>query len=297
VAGASANGAPNKAGGFTPSGASDSSATISGSPSVTSTGVAPADGGFPGPNDTWNWFGKYRKYPIATVGKLFFTEPSGNFVCSATATYGGNLDTVWTAGHCVGGGGAQNYYSNFQFCPSYDSDQGGVNPAVGCWNWAGAQATSGWYFNGYWSSDYAMLYMSSCGTVICDHVVSAVGGLGLAWNWGRDQHWMDFGYPSGSPYSGGKLVVTAAEHRYDTSTSGDPGPAQNSIGSAQTPGFSGGPWMLFFSGGGAYINSVNSYYFTSGPNGNEYGKEIQGAYYDTTVCNFWKSTTGYTGSC
>jgi len=34
------------------------------------------------------------------------------------------------------------------------------------------------------------------------------------------------------------------------------------------------------------------YYFMAGGNGNEYRTEIQSPYYDTTVCNFWKTETG-----
>jgi hypothetical protein len=305
-AGNTATGKPGTAGGYVP----DGMATAAGPPAPINTksgsgSVTPADGGFSGPNTTFDWFPRYRTFPVSTIGKLFFTEPGGNFVCTAAATYGGNIDTVWTAGHCVGAGGGQQYYGNWLFCPSYVN--GNENPAVGCWSWSAAQQTGGWYFNGYWSADYAMLFMQPTGDIIAAHVVNAVGGLGFAWNWGRDQHWFDFGYPQGSPYDGNAIVVTAAEHRYDvTNPGGDPGPQDNSIGSAQTPGFSGGPWILSFGGTGVdpqnphnWINSDNSYYFTSGGpgGGNEYGVEIQGPYYDTNVCNFWKAETGYTGSC
>lgn len=296
VAGDSATGKAGTAGGFAPADLIEDAGAPVVAPNLpsSSTGITPADGGFPGPNSTWNYFGKYRKYPVSTVGKLFFTKPGiGNFVCSAAATYGGgNLNTVWTAGHCVSGQGS--FWTNFSFCPSYDSSQGGVNPAVGCWGWSSAQVTSAWFNSGWWSGDYARITTVSNGGVCGCSVVSAVGGLGFSWNFGRDQHWMDFGYPSGSPYTGGKLVVTAAEHRYDDNP--DPGPDTNSIGSAQTPGFSGGPWILSFANGN-WINSVNSYYYTGGPNGNEYGRQIQGPYHDTAVCNFWKGATGWTGTC
>jgi hypothetical protein len=269
-----------------------------------SSSVVPADGGYPGPNDTF-LYSQSAKYPATTIGKLFFTEPGGNFVCSAAATYGGGTkDMVWTAGHCVGPQGGRSYYTNWLFCPQYNNGES----SAGCWAWRLAQQTGGWYFNGYWSADYAYLYMQPTGDKKAKHVVGVTGGVGFAWNWGRDQFWQDFGYPSGSPYSGGKLVMTSAEHRYDvTNPGGDPGPADNSIGSAQTPGFSGGPWLLSFGpsnssdpiGHGNWINSNNSYYFTSGGpgGGNEYGQEIQGPYYDTNACNFWKTGSGWTGTC
>jgi hypothetical protein len=306
-AGNSATGTPGLAGGYQPVAVPNVSGSAASSPNAgrTSTSVLPADGGYPGPNNTFDWIGSYTPYPVSTVGKLFFTEPTGNYVCSAAATYGGGtLDMVWTAGHCVGAQGGRAYYNNWLFCPSYKS---GENPSIGCWSWALAQQTGGWYFNGYWSADYAYLYMQPTGDKRANHVVKVTGGLGFAWNWSRDQSWMDFGYPQASPYNGNSLVVTAAEHRYDVSNpGGDPGQADDSIGSSQTPGFSGGPWILSFGrpngdpiGHGNWINGNNSYYFTSGGpgGGNEYGTEIQSPYYDTNACNFWKGGSGWTGTC
>ena len=150
--------------------------------------------------------------------------------------------------------------------------------------------------------------MQPTGTVKHTHIVAVTGGMGFGWNWSRDQFWQDFGYPSASPYSGGKLVITSAEHRYDVTNPGsDPGQQDNSIGSSQTPGFSGGPWVLSFGHGsgadpishGDWINGNNSYYFTSGGpgGGNEYGVEIQSPYYDTSACSFWKSGSGWPGTC
>jgi hypothetical protein len=276
-----------------------------------SSSVLPADGGYPGPNDTFNWQWPQTPYPIEGVGKLFFTEPSGNFVCSAAVTFGNSKqpNMVWTAGHCVGPQGGRSYYSNWLFCPAYKN---GENTSVGCWSWALAQQTGGWYFNGYWSADYAYLYMQPTGDRKAKPVSKVTGGFGFAWNWSRDQFWQDFGYPSGSPYSGGLLAVTSAEHRYDVTnpngTAGsDPGPQDDSIGSSQTPGFSGGPWILSWGrngggdpiGHGDWINGNNSYYFTSGGpgGGNEYGVEIQSPYYDTNACNFWKGGSLWTGTC
>ncbi len=304
-AGNSATGVPGTAGGYAPGSlASAGGAPASAPNSITgNSSVLPADGGFAGPNTTFNWIGSARTYPVSTVGKLFFTEPGGNFVCSAAATYGGSsLDMVWTAGHCVGPQGGRSYYSNFLFCPSYNA---GENPAIGCWAWAQAQQTGGWYFNGSWSADYAYIKMAASSDKVNHHVVSVTGGLGFGWNWPRDQHWMDFGYPSASPYNGSYLVVTAAEHRYDVNNPSTGDTSQdNSIGSKQTPGFSGGPWILSFGkatndpiGHGNWINGDNSYYFTSGANGNEYGTEIQSPYYDTAACNFWKGGSGWTGTC
>src|SRR5207245_7939723 len=70
VAGNSATGAPNVAGGYAPSNLVGPQAGLAVStPGKTSTGVTPADGGFPGPNDTWNWLGNYKKFPVSKIGR------------------------------------------------------------------------------------------------------------------------------------------------------------------------------------------------------------------------------------
>jgi hypothetical protein len=270
----------------------------------------PDNGSYPGPNDTFNWFGSKTDFPVSAIGKLFFTEPSGDYVCSASATYGNSAqpNMVWTAGHCVGAQGGSAYYTNWEFCPQYANGPA----AIGCWTWSEAQQTGGWYYDGYWSADYAYIFMNTDGTVKDKAITKVVGGLGMAWNWSDDQFWQDFGYPSESPYGGGYLVDTAAEYRYSVTnpngTAGsDPGAQDNSIGSSQTPGFSGGPWILGFGynsskdpiGHDNYIDGENSYYFTSGGpgGGNEYGVEIQSPYYNTASCDFWQAGSKWSGTC
>jgi hypothetical protein len=98
------------------------------------------------------------------------------------------------------------------------------------------------------------------GTVLATNVVSATGGLGFAWNWGREQNWIHMGYPAEAPYDGGFMVQTNTEHRYDDAPDAL-GPATNSFGSPQTPGASGSPVILFWTPGGGYINSNISYYY------------------------------------
>lgn len=292
-AGDTATGAPKGAGGYVPAAAIDP--TLDGAvqaPSTKST-TGPLDGAYPGPHSTWAYWPKYFRYPVFTIGKLFFTEPGiGDFVCSASVTSGASRqDILWTAGHCVAAGDGSHFWTNFNFCPAYIN---GPNPNVGCWGWDQASTSGEWFNNHAWSRDYAVINSSDCGTVRCQQVGSYTGSLGFAWNFGRDQVWQDLGYPSESPWTGGALVETSAEHRYDDNIDGF-GPATNSIGSSQTPGFSGGPWVLRWNGGsqGApWINSDNSYYYTS-----QYGTEIQGPYFDTQVCNFWKSWTGWPGTC
>jgi hypothetical protein len=205
-------------------------------------------------------------------------------------TYGGGpRNIIWTAGHCVANGGHSTFYTNWLFCPSYKD---GVNPALGCWAWAGATTSGEWYTSGAVTRDYALIALNHAGTVINGDVENVTGALGFVWNFPRDQNWVHLGYPSASPYNGLRIIETNTEHRYDD-TPDRLGPPTNSWGSAQTPGSSGSSLILFFSYASVgFINSDVSYYYTD-----QAGKELQGPYFDSQVCNFWKVNTGYTGSC
>jgi hypothetical protein len=260
----------------------------------------PADGAYPGPHDTFAYGPKYRKYPVSTIGKLFFTEPGvGNFVCSAAVTTGGApQNIIWTAGHCVASQGGSSFFTNWLFCPSYDSSQGGPNPALGCWSWSFAATSSEWFNNGAFTRDYAIIGLAPTGTVISANVATVTGGLGFAWNWARDQHWVHLGYPAAAPFSGGLIIETATEHRFDD-TPDLLGPATNSWGTSQTGGSSGSAVIKgFYYGlgpgnpnGTNWINSNVSYGYVGQPG------ELYGPYFDTQVCNFWKSNTAWPGTC
>jgi hypothetical protein len=109
--------------------------------------------------------------------------------------------------------------------------------AVGCWSWSAATASNDWFVSGAFSRDYAIIALQHSGTVKNADVATVTGGLGFAWNWGRDQAWFFLGYHS--PFTGGKIIATASEHRYDDSSQGNP--PTNSWGSNQPPGASGSP--------------------------------------------------------
>lgn len=266
----------------------------------------PLDGGFPGPNSTFYYAPTYKTFPISAVGKLYGHDPvtGGNFQCTASVTVGNAsvLNVIWTAGHCTANGGQSYFYDNWLFCPQLDKR----TEPVGCWaGTGGASVFTVWFANGDLTRDEGVIFLNSTGTKKAENVASAVGGLGLAWDWG-DQLWIHYGYPcvgvSGvTPnWDCTQIVETAAEYRYSVNIGGS-GPDVNSWGSAQTEGASGSAVQLdlnFAYGGGYFINSNVSFYFTSGANGNEHGKELQGPYYDDTVCSaLWAPSTGYTGSC
>jgi hypothetical protein len=87
-----------------------------------------------------------------------------------------------------------------------------------------------------------------------------------------------FGYPADAPYDGKWLVTTQASYsRQDTSET----PNTTAIGTKQTGGCSGGPWLKNFihgaSGACNYANGVNSYIYTAKP------LEIYSPYIDSWV--------------
>ena len=265
----------------------------------------PADGTLPGPHDTFEYFPRYTKYPISAIGKLFFTKPGiGDFVCSAAVTAGSAsvLNIIWTAGHCVAQGGASSFYTNWYFCPAYDYPDNNGCGIYGGWSWLTVTTTSEWLSSGAFTRDYAIIGLAHTGSKYATDVVNITGSLGFAWNWARDQHWVHLGYPQGPPFTGGKLIATFTEHRADDIPDVF-GPPTNSWGSTQNGGSSGSPVIKGFNycgsttppcgnpSGNNLINSNVSYGYDSLPG------ELYGPYFDTTTCNFWKSNTGWPGSC
>ena len=228
--------------------------------------VEPQHAGYPPPHTTWQWFGRYRTYPMSTIGKVFFNQDHdangtvSSFVCSGS-TIGNKY--VLTAGHCVNNGrngaGANGGWSTaFTFCPSYDSSQGGVNPAVGCWTAYNLATSGSWFSSSNFDRDWGGAAMNLCSSRNppgCTTVGTAVGWLGRAWNW-NDEHWHAFGYPAAAPYTGGKIIANGAEHSY-TINQGT-GADSKYQGNEMTGGSSGGPWIFRF-GTGNWADGVNSH--------------------------------------
>jgi hypothetical protein len=303
IAGNSATGAPGFAGGVTASGQPVPAPSPTGMPQ-TSGGMLPADGAYPGPKASFKWYPRYVTYPQGTVGKMFFDQDhDGNgtyssFACSGSVIFVQRVDVVQVAGHCMnnglnGAGAGLGWSTNILFCPSYLN---GVNPLRGCWAWDGSGfVRTPWFTNGSFDTDWGYFRTAATGTVFANEIANVTGGLGFAWNQGRDQLWWNWGYPGlpNPPFNGGELVLCSSEHRYDIDAG--IGPSSNSMGCGSGRGSSGGPWVTSLGGTNAvpiYINSVNSWIFLA-----EEGVEIQGPYADTDACNTMKTSTGWGGSC
>lgn len=202
-------------------------------------------------------------FPYRTIGKVFFTKSDGkNYVCSGSSIGG---RAVLTAGHCVSDG-AGHWHTNWTFVPAYRN----TTAPYGIWRQFWKTTFAAWHTGANASRDVAFSAVSDINGV---KLSSKVGWLGFAWNQSYVKHWNMFGYPSVTPYTGLWMVQTQASYsRSDTSKS----PATQGIGTTQTPGCSGGPWILNFMTNN-WANGVNSYYYIAQP------QEIFSPHFDTAV--------------
>jgi V8-like Glu-specific endopeptidase len=192
-------------------------------------------------------------YPLSTVGKVFFTNASGqNMVCSGTAVVSSNHNTFDTAGHCLYWNG--EWVRNVIFCPLYDS---GTTP-YGCWaardllvpsEWLGARS-------GDLHRDFGMAIVSPNSK---GNLTDVVGGAGWAYNQPTNSTFYAYGYPAGYPFDGQtrKSCPGSAGKSWQHA-----GGLVISIPCDMTGGSSGGPWFisvgdkLYLSGHNDFTSSI-----------------------------------------
>jgi hypothetical protein len=263
------------------------------------------------PYTQYQWFGRYlRNVPagspnlaISAQAKMFFSQDHdgngsiSNFVCSASSI---GPDAVWTAGHCVNNGimdpndGANDgWSSNILFCPSYDVDQGGVNPNAGCWASTTPVSFFGWtdgLQNLDFDYDFGAVDSATPSIAPAAGLIgNFTGWLGAAWNWGN-QNWVSLGYPQAAPFNGGKIEVCLSSLGY-ADDGGASVPNSVAIGCDMTGGSSGGPWILGFGrfggqpGGNAalWINGHNDWRHNAEPN------EMASPYYDCRTVTLYNA--------
>jgi len=193
----------------------------------------------------------YTAVPYRSIGKLFFKRGSSSYVCSA-ASIGG--DAIWTAGHCLHAGNnrSDGWATNVVFVPGY---RDGAAP-FGQWQAKQLWVRTTWYQSG----NPRGLCQDMGGAILYPRnrrrISEAVGWLGFAWNWGKYQHWNQFGYPAAAPFDGQRLITSQSSFAYDGSVGCNPAPV--GVGSDLTGGSSGGPWVLNLRTN-SYLNGNNSY--------------------------------------
>jgi len=188
-------------------------------------------------------------YPLSTVGKVFFTNASGqNMVCSGTAVVSLNNNVVDTAGHCLYWNG--DWVHNLIFCPQYDR---GSTP-YGCWaardlevpsDWIGARA-------GDLHHDMGMAIVSPNSQ---GNLTGAVGGAGWAYNQPANQTFYPYGYPAGQPFDGQTMKSCPGATGKNWQQGGG---TVISVPCNMTGGSSGGPWFIS-SGSKLYLNGHNDF--------------------------------------
>ena len=217
----------------------------------------------------------YSMWPFITIGKLFFTQNNGSWVCSASSIASGTTShAIITAGHCINDGKG-HWSSNMVFVPAYNN---GAAP-YGQWLviFATERAFTAWVSGANLARDVAGAKVSNNSDGIT--LAQTVGWLGFAWNQSRVNAWWQIGYPQAAPFTGAWMIACQASYAYDSPFGTSPKPM--GVGCDQTGGTSGGPWVLGM-GGGNYVNGVQSHRRTG------FNKELYSPYIDGTVkTNLW----------
>ena len=201
----------------------------------------------------------YGVAPYRTVGKIFFRRGGSNLVCSGASVVGGPRQIVFTAGHCLNNGNG-TYSRNVVFVPAYRNG----NRPFGTFAARTLWVIAAWDEEADHSYDYGAFDVgrNAAGKLLGP----AVGKLGFAFDQPRDLHWSAFGYPAGSPFTGGTMHVCHASRAVDDLSDPGIGPDPIGIGCDLTGGSSGGPW-IFRLKRGSYLNSVISYGYFAEPEG------------------------------
>jgi V8-like Glu-specific endopeptidase len=207
---------------------------------------------------------------IPAVGKVFFSLPSGNYVCTGTLVQSANRDTVATAGHCVWGD--RGWAANWVFIPGYHDGGGpyGQYQARMLYTTGGFQSREDLNVD----AGFADLATGPGGR----HAADVIPPQPIAFNQPRHQYLTTFGYPNRPPYDGSKLVSCSGTVHDDTvGHTSDQGMDHCPM----TEGASGGPWFQRWDGSHGTVTSVTSVGYDNVPDvlwGPYFGDTIRQAY-------------------
>jgi V8-like Glu-specific endopeptidase len=181
-------------------------------------------------------------YPYRTQGKLFFTAGGSGYVCSATVVNTPSQRVIFSAGHCAIDG--RQVSKHVAFVPGYHN---GVRP-YGKFVATKSYSTPGWINNENFSDDMSAFVLG--GT---QKVAEVVGSRGIQFNQPRQENFVSFGYPAGSPFNGESLYSCTSPYKGQDPTTGNP--RTQWINCNMTGGSSGGGWIIQ----DQYLNGLNSY--------------------------------------
>ena len=192
------------------------------------------------------------KRPRRTHGKVYFTLPSGDYVCSGTVVRSKTKRLVVTAGHCVFGDNA--FASKWLFVPGKNG--AGTDSSAepfGRWTAARLATTSQWQSREDIRYDVGMATMQKLKGKRLQRVV---GARGIAFGQGRNLNFNAFGYPARGRFSGNHLYRCSSPAQ-GTDSGSRPRPTR--IDCDMTGGASGGGWII----SKGRVNSVTSYGYES----------------------------------
>ncbi len=184
------------------------------------------------------------------TGRIFFVDDKGeNRSCSGSTINSNGKRIVFTAGHCVHGGGSGRTWfdvSRWIFEPAYHNGS-----PYGTWTAQSLWTKTGWINDANRSYDVAAAVMQDKDG---KHIVDVVGGQGIRWGSGYNRAETMLGYPSAAPYNGTKLITCPG------ATADDGGFPM--LECTMTGGASGGPWLDEYGvRNWAYVNGVSSWQF------------------------------------
>ncbi len=182
-------------------------------------------------------------WPFRATGRLFFTRNGASYVCSASMIKRG---VVLTAAHCVTDYGSKKAFSDITFIPAYDNGAApfgvwkaqSVHVAAAYWNGNDACAVAGVVCQ----NDVAVIGLAPQNNAYAGDRTGyyAVGWNGYSYNASGQAQITQLGYPVA-------LDNGAVQERTDSMGYVASASASNTIiGSLQTGGSSGGPWLVNF---------------------------------------------------
>lgn len=204
-------------------------------------------------------------------GAIFIAQPGGfgTARCSGTSVNAPNLSVVFTAGHCVNGGGRGRWFNHdWVFVPGYHD---GVRPfGVFAAKWLGA--TSTWVDDRSANGDVGAAVVSR--NEKGQRLGAAVGGYGIAFGLSPNQVFDVHGYPAGPPFDGTSQRVCADTPflGHDIGSFLQPGPLNLAVTCEVTGGASGGGWTIR----GDVLNGVTNYGYSDDPT-TDFGAYFGGA--------------------